>query len=254
MSGLFIHLPGGRLVNIRCVLSSPGFAYLVWLAVWLILMGLAVVFSMSRMGIAAMLCCIATMVIAGKSSQETKRITTMGIVLVCIILGLAVYTGIDAVLSRYESLSQTAFFEKDRIPIWRDAWEMIQGQWILGKGLGIFRWVFPAYERLQPDTPAPYAHNHYLQALSEVGAIGLALLIWAFAASRRLAVQNLRQSRDAPGCGIGLAPLGALTAVALQEITDFSPYIPGVAILLAVLIGLNVRTSFEPAKSMQFRS
>ena len=43
--------------------------------------------------------------------------------------------------------------------------------------------------------------------------------------------------------GIGLATMGMLTATALQEITDFSLYIPGVAVLFAVLIGLNLRAS-----------
>jgi O-antigen ligase len=206
-------------------------------------MGLALIFSMSRMGIVAMLCGIGTMILAGKIFGEAKRTTVMGIALVCLILGFAAYAGIDAVLARFESLGQAGYFEENRISIWRDAWNMAKEHWILGEGLGTFRWSFPAYERIQSDIPARYAHNDYLQVLSEVGIIGLALLIWAFAAAWRVAARNLRNTRDALTRGIGLASIGALTAAALQEITDFSLYIPGVAVLLVVLMGLNIRAA-----------
>jgi hypothetical protein len=47
----------------------------------------------------------------------------------------------------------------------------------------------------------------------------------------------------------GLATIGALTAMVLQEATDFGLYIPGVAVLAAVLAGLNPRASQMRAPS-----
>ena len=204
-------------------------------------MGVALVFSMSRMGIMALLCCMTSMVLMGKTSTGKRRVTVFGIALIGLVLTLVVYAGIDAVLARYEAITETGYIEKDRLPIWRDAWEMIDGHLILGRGLGTFQWSFPAYERLEPDVPAKYAHNDYLQALAEVGVVGLALLVWTFLVAWRIAVRNLRQSDDPLARGIGLALIGALTATALQEITDFSLYIPATALLLAVLMGMNVR-------------
>jgi O-antigen ligase len=80
---------------------------------------------------------------------------------------------------------QAGFWEKDRISIWRDAWRIIHGRLIFDEGLGTFQWLFPAYEKMDPNTPARYAHNDYIQALVETG---------------------------------------------IMEITDFSLYIPGVAV------------------------
>jgi O-antigen ligase len=227
--------------SFRRIAGVPGSAQLVWILLWLALMGLALVFSMSRMGIVGMFGCIAAMIIAGKTSARSKRTTFLGVTLVCLILAWAAYIGIDSVLERYESITQSGYFEKDRLPIWRDAWDMMQGHLIFGRGLGTFQWSFPAYERLDPDIPAKYAHNDYLQVMAELGAAGLILLLWAFVVSWRAALRNLRRPDSALVRGIGLASIGVLVAAALQEITDFSLYVPGTAVLLAVLTGLNFR-------------
>ena len=240
-----IQLLGGRNLTLRHVLGSPHSAQLAWLVLWLALMGLALVFSMSRMGIVAMMACVATMIVAAKVSRTGKRTTVLGFSLLFVIIGLALYTGIDAVLARYESLTIQGYLDKDRLPIWRDAWKMIEGAPLFGRGLGTFRWTFPTFETFEPDIPARYAHNDYLQALAEVGVVGVALLLWAFVHCWRAAARNLSQPRDPLVVGIGLGTLGALTACALQEAMDFSLYIPGVATLFAALIGLNLRASIE---------
>jgi O-antigen ligase len=193
------------------------------------------------MGILALLGCICAMIVSGKLSEETKRAKILGIALLCIILGLAAFTGLDAVLARYESLTQAGYLEKDRLPIWQDAWKMVQGRLIFGEGLGTFQWLFPAYERVEPDIPAKYAHNDYLQALTEIGVVGLILILWILIVCWRAAIRNFSKSKDPLVRGIGLASIGALTAILLQEVTDFSLYIPGVAVLAAILTGLNFR-------------
>jgi O-antigen ligase len=125
---------------------------------------------------------------------------------------------------------------------------MIQKQPLLGQGLGTFQWTFPAYESVQADIPAKYAHSDYVQALAEVGIVGLLLLLWAFGAAWRTAIRNLFHADDPLVRGIGLGTIGALTAIALQEITDFGLYMPGVAVLAAVIVGLNLRASRMEAR------
>ncbi len=243
-----MHLLHGQNLTFRRVVSAEGSAKLAWIMLWLALMGLALVFSLSRMGIFALFGCLCAMIIAGKLSEETQRAKTLGVALICIILGLAAFTGLDAVLARYETIAQAGYLEKDRIPIWQDAWKMAQGRLIFGEGLGTFQWLFPAFERMEPDIPAKYAHNDYLQALTEIGIVGLALVAWALAVCWRAAARNLRKSKDPLARGIGIASLGALTAIMLQEITDFSLYIPGVAVLAAILTGLNFRAAMSGEK------
>ncbi len=228
-------------LSFRRIIAAPGSALLGWIVFWIVFMGLALIFSMSRMGIGTMFCSIAIMFVMANLKRPRKRTATIGLAMVIAIIGLAVYVGIDEVLVRYEDLSKERETDRGRIAIWRDAWKMVEQNPLFGQGLGTFQWTYPAYETVDPDRPARYAHNDYLQILIETGIIGLGLLLWFFVSVWRVAVKNLRDSTDPLVKGIGLATIGALTAIALQEITDFGLYIPGVAVVASLIVGLNLR-------------
>ncbi len=223
-------------------LSALGLERLAWVALGLAFMGMALIFSRSRMGIAALAGCAGMMVITGKISRTGKRIVVFGLSVGLALASLALYTGIDVVLERYEKIAPGQA-EEDRLPMWQDAWKMIRGHVVLGQGLGTFRWTYPEFESVDPDVPAMYAHNDYIQAVAEVGVIGLLMLLAAYALAWKTAARNLLTADDPLVKGIGLAVVGGLTATALQELTDFSLYIPGVAATFAVLVGLNFRAS-----------
>jgi len=231
----------GETFSLKYVVQLPGSGNLLWIMLWIVIMGLALIFSMSRMGIAALFGSIACMTLAAKAAYSKKRVAVMGLLLVFGIIGLAIYTGIDEVIARYESLSDQWQSDRDRTTLWKDAWPLIEEWPITGSGLGTFQWTYPAYESVKPDVPARYAHNDYLQALSEVGVIGLGLLLWVFGAIWRIAYRNLKNPHDPLIRGIGLGTIGVLGAIALQEITDFGMYIPGVSLTVALLVGLNLR-------------
>jgi O-antigen ligase len=239
-----LQLAGNSSISWRRLVSAPGFAKIAWIVIWIVLMGIALVFSTSRMGIAAMFFSIGAMMIASRTTTRHARHTTaVAVLLIVAIVGSAIYIGVDALFERYENLSQEGLSDTGRIALWRDAWKMIVKYPVFGQGFGTFRWTYPAYESVQPDIPAQYAHNDYLQAVAEVGVIGLALLLWTYGAIWRTAIRNLRNTADPLVRGAGIAMIGALTAIALQEITDFGLYIPGVAVTAAFLVGLNIRAS-----------
>jgi O-antigen ligase len=236
-------------LSLRRLMSAPGFAKIAWIVSWIVLMGLALVFSTSRMGIAAMFFSMGAMMIAARiTTSHARRTTAVVVFLILAILGSAIYIGVDALFERYESILQERSSDTDRIALWRDAWKLVIKYPVFGQGLGTFRWTYPAYESVQPDIPAQYAHNDYLQAVAELGVIGLALLLWAYGAFWRTAIRNIRNAGDPLVRGIGIAMIGALTAIALQEITDFGLYIPGVAVTVAFLAGLNIRASALASK------
>lgn len=233
----------------RAALSSPGSPKLLWMLFWLILMGVSVIFSMSRMGIAAMAAGLGAVLIASSAVRAGGKAATVGLLLLIAVLGFAVYIGVDAVLMRYESLAEENALDQNRTALWRDAWKMVKENPWFGQGLGTFQWTYPAYETVNPDKPARYAHNDYLQILIETGIVGLGLLLWFFGAVWRVAIRNLKNDRDPLVRGIGLGTIGALTAIALQEITDFGLYIPGVAVVAALIVGLNLRAQALTSKN-----
>jgi O-antigen ligase len=235
-----LKLLGGRKLNLRRVLGMPDSAQLAWIVVWLALIGFGVFASLSRMGTIAMFACFGGLLAAGRLTEGGKLRTVIVFSVLFAIVGLGLYAGVEGLLERYAILAQSG--ERDRIPIWRDAWPMASTTLWFGKGLGSFMWTFPAYETMEPDIPAMYAHNDYLQIVAEIGIVGFALLIWAGMVCLRTARRNLL-AKDHLVKGIGLATLGVLAAAAIQEITDYSLYIPGVAAMFILLIALNERAT-----------
>jgi hypothetical protein len=113
-------------LSFRNAIGNPASAKLFWIILVVALMGFALVFSMSRMGIAAMLGSVGVMIAATRSTESGRRGAVIGILLLAAVLGLAVYTGIDPVLARYENLGTGSTLEQDRPALWRDAWPMIK--------------------------------------------------------------------------------------------------------------------------------
>jgi O-antigen ligase len=228
----------------REALHAPGSGNVLWLLLLLLFQGFALVLSLSRMGSAAMLASIAVMAANLFATDRRNRILVLGgLAVIAAILALGAYTAADAILTRFELIAEDTFVEQDRLVIWRDAWTMIRGHLLFGQGLGTFQWTFPAFETTRADLPARYAHNDYLQVLAEMGIIGLALSLLVLLLAWRTAAQSFRSSADPFVRAMGLALLGCLTATALQEITDFGLYIPGVALAFAFLLGINLRVS-----------
>jgi O-antigen ligase len=235
-----IELLRGQKTTLRAILAMPDSPKLVWILVLLAIMGLGVFASLSRMGIFAMFVCLGFMVTAVCLTEGKKQAVVLMVFVAIAITGLGLYMGVDAAFERYAELAAPGQIETGRASLWRDAWPMItQTPWF-GKGLGSFQWTFRAYETEIPDIPAAYAHNDYLQILAETGIVGLCLVIWVFAACWQTARRNLADP-DPMVRGIGLALIGALAAAAVQEITDYSLYIPGIVAPFFLLIGLNER-------------
>jgi O-antigen ligase len=229
-------------LKFRQLLGMPDSARLAWIMVWLAMIGLGVIVSLSRTGIFAMFACVGILLTAAGTAKGGHLAPILVLLVALVIVGLGSYIGIDAVLARYENTMNSGYFEQDRIPIWRDSWRMIRANPWFGSGVGSFQWTFPAYETWEPDTPAVYAHNDYLQILAEFGVVGLGLAIWLLVACWQSALHNLR-AEDPLARGIGLAALGAFTATAIQEVTDYALYTPAVAAMLICIAALNERAA-----------
>ena len=129
--------------------------------------------------------------------------------------------------------------ELSRPVLWRAAWNLFLEKPVVGTGAGSFN---VAFERHRParflDEPQ-WAHNDYLNTLSDYGVVGFALFFGAVALfawrARRGAIASDRGGSDwidAPefhgALGIGLV------AFALQLFVDFHFKIPALAMAFAV--------------------
>lgn len=135
--------------------------------------------------------------------------------------------------------------DKARPAIWSGAWALFRDAPWTGTGAGSFNLLF---ERHRPerfwDEPQ-WAHNEYLNTLSDYGAIGGVLLLGAAAAVAlgclRAEPRDERRARrglDAHGAITGLA-IG-LAAFAVHMLVDFQLKIPALGLAFAAVSGIVV--------------
>jgi hypothetical protein len=134
--------------------------------------------------------------------------------------------------------------ERTRPLMWRGAWELFRGAPLGGTGAGSYNVLF---ERHRPegfrDEPM-WAHNEYLNTLSDYGVIGFLLL---FGAMGVIAVRCCGWPRSEPGRRrwvadpFVVAGMGAgLMAFSLQMFVDFHLKVPALALASAVVAALAV--------------
>lgn len=226
-------------------------------------MGLTIVISLSRGGIVSLIAGIAFVVImsgryekrhgrrahgelrsegafiARPSSARLKRVGAAAGVAVAITLGV-IWIGAEGIINRAaDSIGemrggdpQSELFS--RTEIWKDSWKMIREHPVTGAGLGAYKTVFPIYARHNGMLLVEYAHNDYIQALTDGGAVG-GLLALAFIVLILRAIFRGIKSDDtllgglAIGCGAGVCSL------LVHSIFDFNLQIPSNALLFLFL-------------------
>lgn len=108
---------------------------------------------------------------------------------------------------------------------------------VFGVGAGAFEAISPSFMTDWGTGLVAYAHNGVLQVLADLGLVfGVPVLVLIIASLARTAVAVRRD----------LVAWGALTAVAMliiQNQVDFSLWLPGVGLSMAVLVGVSVASA-----------
>jgi len=122
-----------------------------------------------------------------------------------------------------------------RLGNWKVATEIFSRHPLFGAGLGCYGIAFPQFRQWGMNE-SRYAHNSYMQLLSEGG---LALGIPAMALALLVAVLLLRRARDARRDGDLSVPLASAGCVAFlaHNLVDFTLYIPTVALAFCCIAG-----------------
>ncbi len=152
-----------------------------------------------------------------------------------LLVGLALYSWVPSVQTRFDALVVDRG-EATRPIMWRGAWALFREQPATGSGAGSYNILFeqhrPAGFRDEPQ----WAHNDYLNTLSDYGLVGVALLAvglgWAAAHGVRRGALRDRAKR---AIAIGVVGFG------LSLVIDFHLKIPALAMFLAVALAEGLR-------------
>lgn len=208
---------------------------------------LGLVFTMSRGGLLALAAALILWPWFVKTWRVRRRALTCGAVVLATALGaLALWTGMPSARERLQELAHN-HGERSRPILWAAALKMTADAPAAGTGAGSFNVVFEKYRPEGFRDEPQWAHNDFLNILSDYGISGFVLFLGGalalafFGRSRvRLAPhvvsdEIVRCAAFARGLGVGLAGLGFACLV------DFHLHIPAVGMVAAVFAAEYVK-------------
>jgi O-antigen ligase len=201
-----------------------------------VLIFLGALYSISRMGIAAIAASLLTLGLMAPVARGAMRKTTATAVLILVIVVSAPVALLERLGNEdaHEPLTADA-----RLRIWRETLPMTADYRIFGSGLGTYVSVFQKYRASAPEYLVDFAHNDYLQLLAELGVIGFVI---AGASGLVILVRVVRAVGAGPTTAnrlIAAACAASLLALMLDSSVDFDFYIPANAMLAAWIAGIG---------------
>jgi O-antigen ligase len=200
----------------------------------------ALVYSRSRMGIAAASISVVAMLAVALTSKLYGKIALIVCAAFLILsIGVIAWIGAASVVERFHGSSQEyAAGERTRMSIWRGTVRLIGEHPWFGAGFGTFPIAYTVVQTTFLDQFVNHAHNDYLELASDLGiptALGLtASLGWILMRSAR-AFRDTDRTLDK---FVALGCVGSIVAILLHSLVDFNLYIPANELVFASILGL----------------
>lgn len=199
-----------------------------------VIIGLGIVFSQSRSGIfiffATIVLATAAVTAGGQGKRSARIVRTVAVMVVF----AAVAAGIRPVVERFtkENITRDA-----RFVYYANTLKYFRA-FPAGTGLRTFVQAYPMFATGYEPGLLDHAHNDYLEALAESGAVGGgALILFAASGVTWVFLRWLRR-RDPLVRGIALGALLGVVALLLHSFTDFNLRIPANAVYFVTLFAL----------------
>ncbi len=212
-----------------------------------IVFGFGLVLTASRGAwLALVLIVLAAPLVVGRRSWgwRLRRLGLAGLLVVA--MGAAAYFTLPTLRGRFETMARESG-EWTRPIMWRGAWQLFVASPVWGSGAGSYNVLFEKHRPPHFQMDAQWAHNDYLNTLSDYGVVGFGLFFGAVAGMSGLGFRRVRREGWAPDDGlladprVGRGVALGLAAFGLQLFVDFHLKIPALAMALATLAALLVR-------------
>ena len=136
------------------------------------------------------------------------------------------WLGVGRILQRFSSLQTLEVTEGKRAAMRSGAWHIFLDHPLAGTGLGTLQIVYPHYETLYDAKVVDHAHNDYLEALADTGALGGLCCVW-FLGVLLLKSLSLFQQRDFSfSAALQLSGIVACAGFLVHALVDFNFHIP----------------------------
>jgi O-antigen ligase len=226
--------------------SLDGKVLLIVFGIMVMIVGL--LFSASRMGILSLLLSFSLISLLFRDPRKEKGFSKTSVLILGLALLWAAWVGLDAVISRFFSVSEG--FE-ERWKIWVSTFQIFKDFPLLGSGLGTFTQVFPMYRSFHVRGLFTHAENDFLQLGSEVGLIGIGILLILFIILFSKAISGIhsRHPRN-PRRYIGIAGLIGILALMFHSLVERNIQVPANAFLFTFIWALVLKISVGEKRNL----
>ena len=180
-----------------------------------------------------------------------KRLLAVSAVLLAALL-MVTWLGVGRILQRFSSMQTLEVTEGKRAAMRKGAWHIFLGHPLAGTGLGTFQIVYPPYETLYDAKVVNHAHNDYLEALAETGALGALCCAWFLGVLLLKSFSLFRQSDFSFPLVLQLSGIVACAGFLVHALVDFNFHIPS-NLWLFVLMAHLATTEIQQTPSSPTR-
>src|SRR5215831_17426181 len=154
-----------------------------------------------------------------------KRLLAVSAVLLAALL-MVTWLGVGRILQRFSSMQTLEVTEGKRAAMRKGAWHIFLDHPLAGTGLGTFQIVYPPYETLYDAKVVNHAHNDYLEALAETGALGGLCCAWFLGVLLFKSLSLFRQRDFSFPGALQLSGIVACAGFLVHALFDFNFHIP----------------------------
>ncbi|MFT3782453.1 MAG: O-antigen ligase family protein [Nibricoccus sp.] len=174
-----------------------------------------------------------------------------------VLVGMILYASVPQIKTRIDSMVADAG-ERSRPILWQASVDLFLDAPVLGTGGGSFNTLFERYRPMGFRDEPQWAHNDYLNTLSDYGAVGFVLF---FGGAAMVGLKAIRSRKAQPSIetaslagwsasGVTTALGIGLAAFALSLFVDFHLKIPGLAMAVAICAGELVRRTWVVTETL----
>lgn len=213
----------------------------------IIIMSVAIIFSKSRSGVFILILTFILLfeliIIFYKRVEDKKKGTKIFLtVIFLLVIFVSLYMGIESTLERF---SLNKLLREQRPVFWANTLKLFVRFPFFGTGLGTFSSLYPDWESSTGQIVRLYhAHNDYLEYLSELGIIGMTLLLGGVLFMLIKSFEIWRERRHSEIKGLALGGIVSVLCILIHSITDFNLHIPANMLLFSVVLSLTMVTVF----------
>jgi tetratricopeptide (TPR) repeat protein len=190
--------------------------------------------------------------LAGSEGTRRQALILVGVVLCSLLIIL--WFGHAPVLKELLTVTDLKHGSPaGRLSMWKSSLAIFADNPVTGTGLGTFDFVYPQYRLPDMIGRAVYAHSDWIQLLTEMGIVGLVIVLAGISFSflwvlRKKPVKKLSNDWSKGLAVGGLSSTGAGLAHALVE---FNFHIPAIAVLFTIIIALTVAVLLDSQYTMR---